>query len=255
MTNVIFCTPTLKTPIDPYFAAIEASVPLLDAAGIEHKITFEPNDVYISHAMNTLLRRALDAKADIVVFLDYDLSWAPRDLLTLIETKGDVVAGTYLFKNEEKEEYMAAVKAGPNGKPIMRPEDNCIDAIHAPSGFLKVTRKAVNKFIEAYPQLLYGERCYPYIDLFNHGAIDWTWYGQDYGFCKRWRDMGEHVWINPFLNIDHHLLQSDGSYKAFKGNYFEWLCRQPGGVNDPMKFLQLVVNAAEAQVNTVNKAA
>ena len=45
-----------------------------------------------------MLRKALDAKADVIVFIDHDVSWDAKDLLTLIQTEGDVVAGTYRFK-------------------------------------------------------------------------------------------------------------------------------------------------------------
>lgn len=238
--KVIFCTPTLKPPLAPYFDALEASVPLLDAAGIEHGITFETGNVYISNAMATLLRRALDAKPDVVVFLDYDVSWKPRDLLTLIETPGDVVAGTYRFKNIV-EEYMAQPELLHNGTPVVR-DDGCVEAVKAPSGFLKITRGAVNRFMKAYPNLVYGEPCYPHVDLFNHGAIDGTWYGQDYGFCKRWRDAGEKVWINPFLSITHHMVKPDGSLEAFRGKYQNYLCTLPGGSSDPDRLVHYALD-------------
>ena len=61
----------------------------------------EVGSPYISAARATMLRKALDAKADVIVFIDHDLSWRPGDLLKLIETTGDVVGGTYRFKQDE----------------------------------------------------------------------------------------------------------------------------------------------------------
>jgi hypothetical protein len=179
-----------------------------------------------------MLRKALNGVPDCVVFLDYDLSWEPPDLLTLIQTEGEVVAGTYRFKTDDTVEYMADHLTF-NGLPIARP-DGCIRAVNVPAGFLKITRPAVNRFMAAYPQLVYGDLCYPYVDLFNHGAMDRVWYGEDYGFCKHWRDIGGEIWLRPDLNITHH-----STDKAYPGNFHEWLMSKPGGSKDPARLKAL----------------
>lgn len=169
-----------------------------------------------------MTRKALDAKADVIIYLDYDLSWDAQDLLTILKTDGDVVAGTYRFK-QEKEEYMGSYEQDAHGRPKTR-LDGCIKAIQAPAGFLKVTKEAVAKFMTAYPELVYGPPYNPSIDLFNHGAHKGLWYGEDYAFCRNWRDAGGDVWIVPNLNINHHSKDTE-----FKGNYHEYLLRLPGG--------------------------
>jgi hypothetical protein len=108
----------------------------------------------ISAARSFMLRSAITAKADIIVFIDYDMSWDPKDLLTLIETEGDVVAGTYRFKKDE-EDYMGQIETDEKGYPITRP-DGCIKAKHLPAGFLKITPSLLHKFMVAYPELVYG---------------------------------------------------------------------------------------------------
>ncbi len=52
--KVVFCTPTRARPHAAYLAAMEATVPLLDAHGIQHNIAFEVGCPYISSAMATL---------------------------------------------------------------------------------------------------------------------------------------------------------------------------------------------------------
>lgn len=233
--KVVFATPTIVRPHAPYLAALEASVPLLDAAGLEHGTTFEVGNAYISAARATMLRKALDAKADVIVFLDHDVSWRPADLLKLIETPGDVVAGTYRFKNDG-EEYMVAMEVDRDLRPVLR-EDGCIKAVRVPAGFLKITKECVDRFMEAYPQLVYGYRYHPHVDLFNHGAIDGLWYGEDYAFCKRWRECGGEIWLIPDLSIDHHSAPSEDypEGRVWAGQFHEFLMRQPGGVNDPAR--------------------
>lgn len=224
--KVVFCTPTIVRPEGAYLKAMEASVPLLDAAGWDHSIVFEVGSPYISCARAELLRKAMDAKADVVVFIDHDLSWDPRDLLTLIETPGDVVAGLYRFKLDE-ESYMGTIYTGLDGRPSLR-ADGCIMAELIPAGFLKVTKEAVHQFMVAYPELCFGKRYNLMVDLFNHGARDGVWWGEDYAFSRRWREAGEKIWVVPNLNLTHHTGDQE-----YPGNFHDYLLRQPGGVKGP----------------------
>ncbi len=173
-----------------------------------------------------MTRRALDAGADVVVYLDYDLSWEPGDLLKLLETDGDVVSGLHRFKKDEVE-YMGVLHCGSDFRPRVR-ADGALAAEKVPGGFLKVTKAGIQRFMRAYPELLYGDPDRYSIDLFNHGAHKGVWYGEDYSFSRRWVEIGGEIWVVPDMDIVHH-----GEEKAYAGNYHRFLMRQPGGSDDP----------------------
>jgi glycosyltransferase involved in cell wall biosynthesis len=219
--KLVLCVPTVKRPFQQTLDAIRASVPLLDAAGWDHSMVNEVGNPYISAARATMLRKALDAQANVIVFIDHDVSWDPQDLLTLISTDDDAVCGTYRFKKDE-EEYMGMLQGE---YPIVR-KDGFVRMEWGPGGFLKVTRTAVGRFMEAYPELCYGDQCAPYVDLFNHGAHKRVWWGEDAAFGRRWNELGGELWVIPWLNITHHTTE-----KAYPGNFHEYLLRQPGGSN------------------------
>lgn len=225
--RVVLATPTLTKPHPACVASVEAAIPALDAAGISHQVVYEIGNPYISNARAVMLRKALDAKADVVVFIDHDIEFKPSDLVKLIQTQGDVVAGTYRFKTDE-EEYMGAVLSAPDGTPSLR-DDGCVDAVRVPAGFLKVTKEAVDRIARAHPELTYGPAYAPSLDLFNHGAFEGIYWGEDYAFSRRWRAMGEGLWVVPDLDLIHH------GEKAYPGNFHQFLMRQPGGVNDPAR--------------------
>lgn len=227
--KVVFCVPTITKPYPQFVAALEASLPLVKAAGWDDYAVSEVGNPYISVARATMLRKALDIKPEVVVFLDHDLSWRARDLLDLIETPGDVVAGTYRFKKPE-ERYMGSVHSGPNGTPLVR-EDGCIKGEWAPAGFLKVTTDAINRIMTEFPDLCFGPRYNLSVDLFNHGAHRGIWWGEDYAFCRRWSEIGGTVWIRPDLDLTHW--GSDGT--PYLGNFHQFLRRQPGGDLDPAR--------------------
>lgn len=221
--KVVLCVPTLTRPYQQTLDSIAASIPLLDAAGINHYMVSEVGCPYISCARSTMLRKALDAKADVIVFIDHDVSWKPEDLLKLIETEGEVVAGLYRFKKDE-EHYMGVYDdAAADGSLNVR-ADGSIKATRIPAGFMKVTSGAVNRFMTAYPQLCYGQKYNLHVDLFNHGAIDGAWWGEDYAFSKRWCEIGGDIWVIPDMDINHHSVD-----KVFEGNVHRFLMKQPGG--------------------------
>lgn len=224
--KVVFCTPSLAGPTAPYVAALEASLPLIEAAGWEHGYAELVGCPYISAARATMLRAALDARADVVVFIDYDLSWDPGDMLKLLEAEGDVVAGTYRLK-EPVEEYMGQVETGPNGKPMVREGDGAILAKLIPGGFLKITTAGVARFMTEYPALCYGPPFRQSVDLFNHGAEGGVWWGEDYAFARRYRERCGPIWIVPDLNLHHHKGET-----TFRGNFHRYLLRRPGGSHE-----------------------
>lgn len=226
MKKVVLATPSLAGPTEAYMLSLKASVEPLRAEGYEIRAEHEVGCPYISEARSKLLRKALDWKADDIVFIDYDISWEPKDLLKLLSLDHDVVAGTYRFKDAE-ERYMGVLEDGPNHTPIVK-KDGCIVAQCAPAGFLRVTPKAIDRFISKFPELCYGPKYAPMVDIFNHGAYQGAWWGEDYAFCRRYREAGGEVLIYPNLNLTHN----DGK-TPYPGNFHIFLRKQPGGDLDP----------------------
>jgi glycosyltransferase involved in cell wall biosynthesis len=235
MKKVVFCTPSLSGPTAPYIAALEASLPLVEAAGYEHKYVEQIGFPYISAARANMMRAALDWQADVIVFIDYDMSWDPADLVKLIETEGDVVAGTYRAKIDDVQ-YMGTLETNADHTPVVRASDGAISAKLVPAGFLKITCGAVDLFMRHYPELVYGPHYHPSVDLFNHGVHERIWWGEDYSFARRWKEKCGPIWIVPNINLDHNGVtrNRDGEIagsKVYKGNFHEFLMRQPGGSN------------------------
>jgi glycosyltransferase involved in cell wall biosynthesis len=222
--KVVFCIPTLKRPFQCMLDSLKASIQAIEADGWDHAMVSEVGCPYISAARSTMLRKALDAKADVIVFIDHDLSWENDALLKLINTEGAVVSGTYRFKKDD-EEYMGVINDDVNYLPITR-SDGCISGYRIPAGFLKITKEAVDRFMTEYPDLCYGPKYNLSVDLFNHGAHKGKWWGEDYSFSRNWIDKCGEIWIVPDLDLHHHTEE-----KVYKGNFHKFLLAQPGGSN------------------------
>ncbi len=234
-TKVVFGIPIPKNdkPYPQLVDALERSLPLIEAAGFEHGLTYSTGNPYISGARAEITRKAMDAKADVIVYLDYDISFDPENMVTLLQTPGEVVGGTYRCKVEENV-YMGAVYNDPEtNKPLGR-ADGCIKARTLPAGFLKVTTTGLDRFMRAYPELCYGPQYSLSVDLFNHGAHQGIWWGEDYAFCRNFEACGGECWLIPNMNIDHwQRFKNEETgltdYKRYPGNFHEFMLRQPGG--------------------------
>jgi glycosyltransferase involved in cell wall biosynthesis len=227
--KVVFGIPIggrMQAPYKQTIESLEASIPLLEAAGFEHGLTSTRNNPYISGARAEITRKALDAKADVVFYIDADMAWEPQDLLKVLQTDGHVVAGNYRCRTDDRDEemYMGSYLTDDDGRPIIRELDGAIAAKVVPAGFLKVTTTALDLFMRAYPELCYGPQYSLSVDLFHHGAHEGLWWGEDYAFCRNYRKAGGEVWIVPDINLDH--CQDDYVYK---GNFHQYLLRQDGG--------------------------
>jgi hypothetical protein len=173
--KVVFGIPIPKgqRPHPKTIESLENSLPLIEAAGWEHGYTQTLGNPYISGARAEMTRKGMDAKADVMFYIDYDVSWEPQDLIKVLETEGDVVAGTYRCKTDDRDEvlYMGAIYNDlETNQPIGRLSDGAIKAKVVPAGFLKVSASAIDQFMRAYPELCYGPQYALSIDLFHHGA-------------------------------------------------------------------------------------
>lgn len=106
--KVVACIPTMTRPFQQTLDATRDALLHAEESGWQTGWVNEIGCPYISAARATMLRKALDAKATAVVFIDSDVSFPPEDFLRLINTDDDVVAGTYRFKMD-REKYMGEV--------------------------------------------------------------------------------------------------------------------------------------------------
>jgi hypothetical protein len=101
------------------------------------------------------------------------------------------------------------------------PETGLLEVDRVPTGFLKITKNCVAKMIEAYPDTFYHDdainnQFYPLYESFIDSDKKWK-YGEDFSFCKRWREIGGQVWLDPEIKMGHI------GNKIFEGHIGNWL--------------------------------
>ncbi len=181
--------------------------------GVHLLVLWQIGTSLIGPARNLLAKQFLDIKeANSMVFVDSDISWAAGDLLKIALSDFDVVGATYRSKQEEVSFHVL-------GKPEKHGDFYKVDGL--PGGFIKVSRKAY----ETIKAVRYeGADGMVVSDYFPTGIHNGVLYGEDYGFCRLWREFGGDVMLDPSIVLRHH----DGG-RAFTGSPKEWIEEQING--------------------------
>jgi hypothetical protein len=198
--------------------SIIADMVLLAERGDRVALADETGNPMISHSRDMICAKFLDTEATDLVFVDYDVTWPAGSLVKLVDHPVDFVAGLYPKRCDPLDFFVGWIKDRP--ELIADPDTGLLEVESVPSGFMRVTRKALLEMIRAYPNKRYADKNAP--TGYGHGLFDNIhegdlYYGEDYSFCKRWRDIGGKIWVDPEIPMGHI------GFKTFHGQVGEWL--------------------------------
>lgn len=209
-------------------AAIQRSCEALLAAGHEIRIDKWVGDSLIADARNGVLTRFLESNMAMMVFLDHDIAWDGDEFERLVNqpVEIDLVAGVYRLKKHDTE---FALMWLPDRKELWAdPTTGLLEVAGAPTGFMRMTRRGVE-----WITMTYGDRRYRHVVVgsavcvFDCGLNDGLYWGEDFLFCRRWREAGGKVWVDPELHL-HHIGHKDANNPgdgpfAYSGKLGDWL--------------------------------
>ena len=126
----------------------------------------------------------------------------------MLKTGKEIVAGVYPARPKPNgvKGFMFRPVTQENGALVV--ENHLIKAEGVPAGFMLISRGALEKMRNNFPELYYGpkdernqsESTYC---LFNTELYDGEFWGEDYVFCRRALESGIEIWIDPLITFDH----------------------------------------------------
>ena len=213
---------------------------------IDVKFFYLFNESLITRARNYCVDEFLRSGYTHLMFIDSDICFNPEYVLTLAALSGEdkpIVGAPYPKKCIAWEKVRNAVDKGLSderpddlaeytGDFVFNPAEGAtqisltepVEVLETGTGFMMVTREALEKYRDAYPKFSYkpdhnrsehftGDR---YIHAFFDTVIDNdVWLGEgnsngsdrylseDYMFCQMWRKMGGQVWLCPWMKTQH----------------------------------------------------
>lgn len=212
--HVFIATPTHSGEVCcEYVKSLAETLPMLLQNGIAFTHSFCIGDALIHDARNRMVAWFMSREeCTDLLFIDADIGWEPFDALRLVTSPHDVIGGAYPQKRDDAEVYnIAGIKAGTT---------ELLEVDYLGTGFLKISRKAIEKLSEVHADKKYadphGFECYGLFEApIENGRIT----GEDALFCRRWREAGGKVFLMPDMTLYHV------GRKAWRGNFAELAMR------------------------------
>jgi len=173
----------------------------LGVAGIGATLEILTENCHVDDGRNLLVRDFLETDCTDLVFLDTDVLFAAENIVQLVISDADVVAGVYPLK-QDPQEFPVRLLPGE-----LRADDNgLVEVEGVPTGFLRIRRsvleeleKDANKFLGRKESR--ERRSVPII--FERTFKGNLRIGGDYTFCEKWRETGGKIHVIPDMKFGH----------------------------------------------------
>jgi hypothetical protein len=170
---------------------------------------------------------------DYLLFIDSDIHFEPKTIFKMIGADKDVIACPYPMKMidtekmwrklnntdlvKTKEDLLRAGYTFPiklENQSDITMEHGVIEVSHAPTGCMLIKREVIEKMIKHHPELriyqptvingkeVAKENFYNLFDTL-HDVETKRYFGEDFGFCQRWTNIGGKVFIYALDYITH----------------------------------------------------
>lgn len=195
----------------------------LHARGDQWQVMDECGNALIADARALIVSKFLASDFDTLVFVDSDVCWEAGALVRLVDHPVDFSAGIYPQRRDPVRfclNWTAQGELNHNQEIYEKHGISLLESNGVPFGFVKLTRKVLEDMREQYPDTEFyvenapDQRAWA---LFADYRIGKHKMGEDYAFCRRWRDMGGQIWVDPEIRMGHV------GYKTFTGHLGDWL--------------------------------
>lgn len=178
----------------------------------------ESGNAMIGDCRGLIVSKFLESDGTDLVFVDSDVVWEAGALVKLIDYPVEFVSAIY---PQRRDPVAFCVQLIPERPELWAdPETGLLEVAGVPAGFMRCSREMLEKMVEHYADTQFYCEVAPNHtahDLFGSYRIGRTKFGEDYSFCRRWRDIGGKVWVDPEIRMGHV------GYKTFMGQFGDWL--------------------------------
>ena len=190
----------------------------------------------VTQGRNLCVSGFIESGMTHMLFVDSDILMNAESIFKMIDRDKDVISIPYPLKTFNWDKAFDAIKKGEVKKPSdihkwtnsypMRVKntndivvtEGVIEVTHSPTGCMLIKKSVIGKMIQAYPDkqivqktVINGEyvnkpNMWNFFDCI-HDPKTKTYLGEDFSFCKLWKDIGGkcHAFIDdPIMHIGEH---------------------------------------------------
>jgi len=196
--------------------------------GVGLHIELMGGDALITRARSRLAAQFLaHPRATHLLFIDSDIGFAPHDVFRLLDLDKDMAAAVCPLKHIDWEKARAAAKAEvadlqaasigyvvrflPTADKSVQVDNGFAKVAYAGTGFLMIARSAVQRIVDAHPELRakmgdMADALAPEATMIFDTMVEpetGQYLSEDYAFCRRWRALGGEIWADFQARLTH----------------------------------------------------
>jgi hypothetical protein len=212
LRSIFIATPIARQPVHQYTLALALTLVRLQALGIRATVQFVVGSSNLAKARNQLAAAFMASDYDDLLFIDDDIGFAPNDVVRLLGSDKDLIAGVYCKKTLSTvlpDTHPAKWMIGTLPSPLNEDEMGAIEVEALGTGFMKISRAVFSRLKIAHPEWKRRGLSIPeheraeYYQYFRFDPNDHNEQGEDVAFCHAWRDLGGTVWVDPAIKLVH----------------------------------------------------
>jgi hypothetical protein len=212
--SVMICTPIARNPAWEYTASLASALLHLQEIGIRVTFQFVVGSSVILKARNELVAHFLMSDSSDLLFIDDDMQFQPNDIVRLLGSDKPLIGGVGRMRcakpNSDPAVWCWRPIRGPEGE-LTQDAMGAVEVRGLGAAFMLINRAVFARMIDARPYWKReGAHDWPrdlrahYFEFFTPSERDeYGELSEDYGFCHRWRQLGNTVWADPTIRLGH----------------------------------------------------
>lgn len=205
--HIMIATPAYSGKVDiPYALSFANTLHTLQLHGVKVTPLITASGSLLVAERNRIVEAFWQSECTHLLCIDADLGWPPQAVLAMLDSKKDFVAGVYPARGDQNTFLFRPVL---NDNGSITTEGHLLKMNYIPSGFMLITKEAISKMRDHFPELYYEPKNKqvanpdPGFCLFDTQVYEGEFWGEDFVFCRRAREAGIEIWVDPLIQFDH----------------------------------------------------
>jgi hypothetical protein len=192
----------------PYALSFSQTVNLLTAQNIQVQPLITTSGSLLVAERNRIVQAFWESDCTHLLCIDADLGWAAQAVLAMLQTEKEFVAGCYPARGKTNEFIFRPVKNEIGAIVQDEAHKHLLKMEYIPAGFMLIGRNAIAKMRDKHPDLYYEPKDKrnnpePGYCFFNTEVWEGEFWGEDFVFCRKAREAGVEIWVDPLIQFDH----------------------------------------------------
>lgn len=225
--KVMLATTVYDKPDASYVSSIASTREALTEAGIQSAYLIYAGNCHVDDARNRVVREFLASDCTELFFLDADVSWLPKDLVSICKHDCALVGAVYPYRDPSRRDDMPVRMLSSD---LSANADGLIEVDGLPTGFMRIHRNVFDAIPTESKPIPGGDDGQMNI-YFERMKCDGHWRSGDLAFCWKWRQQGGSIWCDPEIRLGHAaktvVCGSLGQVmRVRKGETLKWTCER-----------------------------